>query len=375
MRAVLRRLCEMAIVGGISLLLLEGVLRVHNPVELGLRGTQIVLPVNKHLLFTNPLQTSRLDRVIEVRYNSLGFRGPEPPFDADAAVRVVTIGGSTTHSARQSNGKAWPDLVAAALAIRFPGFWLNNAGMEGHSTFGHRFLLEQAIIPLQPDYALFLVGLNDRGLETERVFDGQARISDNPWHRRLIARSEALSTALMLWRQARAQRVGLMHWEFDLESTPRLDPEREDRASALRPHREFYVKAYRSRLRELVAMCRSAGIEPVLITQPALWGDGVDPSTSIPLSSLDVGGLSGSLAWAILELYNDETRTLAAEQGVFLVDLARELTKDSRYFYDWVHYTNEGAAQIAVIVAQRFGDYLAERSHGSARAPRSSHAH
>jgi hypothetical protein len=34
-----------------------------------------------------------------------------------------------------------------------------------------------------------------------------------------------------------------------------------------------------------------------------------------------------------------------------LVDLARLLPKDSRYYFDWVHYSNEGAQKVADLLS------------------------
>ena len=39
--------------------------------------------------------------------------------------------------------------------------WLNNAGLDGHSTFGHEILLRSHIIKLKPDMIIFLTGIND----------------------------------------------------------------------------------------------------------------------------------------------------------------------------------------------------------------------
>jgi len=73
---------------------------------------------------------------------------------------------------------------------------------------------------------------------------------------------------------------------------------------------------------------------------------------------------NGTLEWRLLELYNDVTRRVAVAQGLLLIDLARELPKDSRLFYDFLHFTNEGAAKVAEIVAQHLVPRLRERVAG-----------
>ena len=98
--------------------------------------------------------------------------------------------------------------------------------------------------------------------------------------------------------------------------------------------------------------CRAHGIEPILVTQPGLYGDGIDPATGMDLSTLQVEGpVNGRLWWSVQELYNDVTRSTAHERGVTLVDAARALPKDSRLYYDFIHFTNEGAAALGAVIA------------------------
>jgi hypothetical protein len=53
-------------------------------------------------------------------------------------------------------------------------------------------------------------------------------------------------------------------------------------------HRDRYIPAYTSRVRELVRRSRANGIEPILITQPVLLGPVVDDVRGVRL---------GDIAW------------------------------------------------------------------------------
>ena len=44
-----------------------------------------------------------------------------------------------------------------------------------------------------------------------------------------------------------------------------------------------------------------------------------------------------------------------------MIDLAHELPKTSRLFYDFVHFNNDGSAAVADIVAARLAPFLAAR--------------
>jgi len=71
--------------------------------------------------------------------------------------------------------------------------------------------------------------------------------------------------------------------------------------------------------------------------------------------------LDGITAWQVLELYNDITREVGREQGVLVIDLAREMPKNSAYYYDLMHFTNAGAARVADLIDARLTPFLAEK--------------
>ena len=116
------------------------------------------------------------------------------------------------------------------------------------------------------------------------------------------------------------------------------------------------------------------GVPRTVFTQPALYGNVVDPETKVFLGTLEVDAeqqLHGGLAWNLLELYNDVVREEGRGSGVLVVDLAAELPKDSRLFYDFVHFNNDGSAAVAKIVAAHLCPYLASRypAHVAAECP------
>jgi hypothetical protein len=49
-------------------------------------------------------------------------------------------------------------------------------------------------------------------------------------------------------------------------------------------------------------------------------------------------------------MYNDVLRKIRSEYKVHVIDLARELPKSSKYFYDLYHYNNAGAEEVAKIL-------------------------
>ena len=343
----------------LSALVAEALLRVRNPIELPVRGKEIVLPVNRRFVWQSP-ENSKLDRTLHLTSNSLGFRGADPPSDFEGALTVVAIGGSTTECKLLDDEKTWCARLEQRLAQSFDRVWLDNAGFDGHSTFGHLILLQQVVMELKPDCALFLVGINDVGRGDLSEYDQGARPENQPWTVRAIASSELLSSLQVLYRTYMAFDLGLCHdVELDLARLSRVDLAAEPVEAVLAEHRERFLEPYEKRLLRIVAACRVAGIEPVLVTQPALFGDAVDAATGIHIGELEVeGGHSASTSWRVLELYNDVTRRVGCDKRVLVIDLAARLAKDSSLYYDWVHYTNHGAERVAEIVAAELAPFL-----------------
>ncbi|HEB89438.1 MAG TPA: SGNH/GDSL hydrolase family protein [Deltaproteobacteria bacterium] len=362
-RRILITLLALGLGGIIALLLLEVGLRIYNPIPRTVRGRSITLPVNRSVIYTNPMKTSKVDRQVTVTRNRLGFRGPDPPDDLDAWLSVIAVGGSTTECRFLSDDRTWPALVAARLDAVYDSVWLNNAGLDGHSTFGHMVLLEQIVLDLHPDYLLLLVGVNDVGRDDLSQFDLSIDPAAQSLRDRFIAASELLSTMQVLYRSLHASRLGLEHLrELDLTTVPRIPVDERAIAAAVRAHRTRFTEPYSKRLTRIVEMSRAAGSEPVLITQPVLWGETVDPTTGIDLGPLAYSGTNGATRWRVLEAYNDVTRRIGAEHGVLVIDAARRMPKDSRLYYDWMHYSNEGAAEMAGIVASELIPWIERRS-------------
>ena len=100
----------------------------------------------------------------------------------------------------------------------------------------------------------------------------------------------------------------------------------------------------------------------MLITQPTLYGPGIDPVTGVDLEKVKLGeNLNGALMYAVMEMYNDTLRQVGAENGVLVIDLAREMPRNSAYYYDYLHYTEAGAAEVAEIIYRDLRPFMAER--------------
>lgn len=341
----------------VGLAILEVLLRIYTPFEMRFKPDRIVLPVNKRYVFSNQEKfPTKLPPTTVHTKNGLGFRGAPPPANLADYLTIITIGGSTTECFYLSDGKTWPDLLGAKLARDFPRVWINNAGLDGATTHRHLILLEDYVVKLKPKLALFLVGINDVGVgdiqdRPDRSLGGRLKSLTN--------KSEVYSLGLNIYRYLVAQKRGLHHVEVDLKGQGSLVVSEEVQRETRRKYQDDSLKYYRARLERLIRVCRTHGIEPVLITQPTLYGPGIDPATGVDLAKIKLGeNLNGALMHAVVELYNDTLRQVGAEEGVPVIDLAREMPRNSAYYYDYLHYTEAGAVEVAEIVSRELRPLL-----------------
>lgn len=337
----------------IVFVLLEIALRIYNPIHLRIKGGKIILPVNQAITIKNSINP-RLDTVIVNRRNSIGFRGPEPPANFDDVLSIITVGGSTTECFFLNDDSTWPARLAKILSKNLNNVWVNNAGLSGHSTFGHQVLLDDHLLKIKPKVILFLTGINDVENDGPSFHD---KLNTKGAYPDLVHyiynNSEVLNIVVNLFRGYRAQKVS--------NTTDEWKPPKQHHELTIDPGKEQeelkkqmrYLKKYSKRIEALADTCVKHGILPVFITQPWLYGKGIDSVTHVNLASYNIGnGRNGRLYWDILQLYNQEVKDVCNKKQIPVIDLASKMPKNSLYYYDGTHYTNEGANEVARLVAE-----------------------
>lgn len=362
--------------------ILEISLRVYNPLGFRIRGDKILLPRNKKEIIYQDKSIEKLDSIVVCTRNSLGFRGEEPPKDFADLLTIVVVGGSTTECLELPDDKTWPALLGNKLKEKFNRLWLNNAGLAGHSTFGHLVLMKDYVAKLHPKIALFFVGINDVGADSPLEYDTRLKqLNFRSMERFLDSManySELFAAAVNLYRyffpKSVIARAYNQMGEKDPRTIAKLEVSEHDRLAIKQKYHLNYINSYEKRLLALVSVCRTNNIEPIFLTQPMLYGNGVDEVTGVNLARIKVtNDMDGETAWEVLELYNDATRLIGQQEGVLVIDAAKELPKNSAYFTDMVHFSKKGAAMLAQIayaqlepyLATRYRNYLAPQSTGA----------
>jgi lysophospholipase L1-like esterase len=349
------------------MIILEVVLRIWHPFKYTVRGNRIILASNIRVKMKNRW-IRKLDDTIYYSRNSIGLRGDEWPADPENYLGIITVGGSTTECKFLSDDKTWPEQLKLDLINEFKHVRLNNAGLDGHSTFGHLILLNDYIVKLHPKYILFLVGTNDVELDRPADLDDQDikgihTHSVKYFFKSLFNYSEAGALLLSLYRNFLAYRKGLVHKERDPGSLRPGTTDSITRKMKL-DLQQSYLGNYSRRLNELATISIDNGIKPVFITQPALFGNVMDSTTHIFMGNRLLDGYDCATVWDVLQLYNDEVRKLR-RAGITVIDLAEAMPKDSKYYYDFMHYTNAGAEKVASILNDSLKPIFREYDSGT----------
>lgn len=354
----------------ITVVALEIILRIFNPFHFRIKGDKIVLDANKQYIFYNST-IPVLEDTIVYTVNSLGFRGPEKKDNGIKQLPLITIGGSTTNCNYLSDSLTWSNKLYNQLGGRF-NIWLNNAGLPGHSTFGHLLLLKDYIIKLKPAVVLFLIGCNDVERDDLNASDKSNMTGKyKTVFTFLSKKSELCNTIANLLRSRRAKIKSLSDTYIDLKGRINDTLALSDQVIEARLKKQStYLEGYKNRVNELVRICKDNNIRPVLVTQPSLFGIGRDGLSGANLELFRISeGMNGLLWWKMQELYNDVTRQVATEQGVLLIDLAKEMPKSSAYFYDIVHFTNAGTGKVSDILYCQLRPWLEKQFEIFLRKP------
>lgn len=325
------------------------------------------------------------------RASSIGLRADELSDDHDLV--VLAVGGSTTECLVLDQSEAWPRRLQDELSADGRTAWVGNAGRSGHSTREHVYQVPVLLDgPQRADVLLVLAGVNDLGLRLGRDddYDPDLLLRDDAddlmiprafssYPRDFAGHVPAYKRTELYTRARRAKNLLASRTGIGTEQGTRgegITRWRENRrnASEIRetlPDLGPALGEFRRNLTRLVRDARQRGVTVVLMTQPTIWradlGDaergrlwwgGVGafqaPGARVPF--YDVQALADGCA-----AYNRVLLDVAEDTGAHGFDLAAAIPKISEVFYDDMHFTEEGARQVAQAVAAELRDHVLGR--------------
>jgi hypothetical protein len=302
---------------------------------------------------------------VNYRRDQYGLRGVHGPINA---VKVVTIGGSTTDQRFITDGETWQDVFHALTGIP-----VANAGVDGLSSSGHVVAVVDWLhrIPnLNPRFYLHYLGVND-ALYVDLLAKNVP--SDNSKLLSLLERQIQTRTLSRTLRARSALVRSYLRLTAWLIGPPTLMSSRWSAETAVPEFkaqvnrdliRDYIDRIYKPNLRRLIALHRQNGEQAVFVSQPAHPGmvKRVGDELFLRTPHLEY--------WAVaLALINDATERVCGEyaNACSFVDLARRLQFDSEDFYDFIHATPAGARRIGTFLAEQLLRHGKLGGHNAAR--------
>ena len=302
--------------------------------------------------------------------NSLGLRSDEIPENAQQ--KVYVLGGSTAIELYLDQHETWSYLIQDRLnqMPRYPRTWVGNLAKSSLATL-HNLMHFKHLLPRLPKADLFinLVGANDLQLalkssylknmtyEQHMSWAFSHRPHNQAWKKlalyhlfeRVSEWQKKSKTGLIQTHNA----DGFITWKQCRQTAPpeKIVHQLPDLSEAL--------INYRENLRELISQAQAYGAPMIFMTQPTLWKNKLNKKE---FSLLLAGGIGPNTEWCIqqgyyspqvlaqgMELFNQTLLEVCQENDIFCIDLASAMAKDARYFYDDMHFSEEGARKVAEV--------------------------
>lgn len=291
-----------------------------------------------------------------LRMDKNGFIYPSEIHE-DPDLKVVFLGGSTTECLLVDEGERFPYLVGRLLESDNIKVNSYNGGVSGNTSMHSLNILINKVIPLHPDIVIMMHNIND--LAT-LVYEG-SYWNNNPTRRlvsitgepgflgSLLSGSKKLLESIfpnLIAKIRSAKNSFIMNYQgINLG-----DEWRHVRNKQLQINTDLIKNQFKKSLLMFVAISRVQGFIPVLMTQVRRSSEQESPETDdFKYSSL-------------FKEFNQIIRNIGDEQNVLVIDLDKFIPHSEQNLYDSMHFTPEGSALVAEIVANSIKENILKAS-------------
>lgn len=320
-----------------------------------LRGDFITLP--QQMNTTIDVRTADLPGMPpglrHITTDEKGFRvNPRIDYRAKHGLRICAIGGSTTEDILLDDESTWTHRVQGGIAKQGKSVEIINTGVSGLRAANHLATLK-VVAQLEPDLVIFLIGANDWAKQIKDRFEHHFW---KPVSLRDSALGMVLDGAVL---SPMRRRITGRTWSDQAHVVDGLEAlTRKEQVSLNRPVTHMFrptevAADYAATLREISSLCKEKRLTCLFMTQPHAYSE----ATPADLRSR----FWMTPPWAtytldfesmvhIASLYNEFLKSFAAEEGHPLCDVAPGMEPSPEFFYDDLHFTDEGARRVASLV-------------------------
>ncbi len=253
------------------------------------------------------------------RTNSLGLRGDGGVVTADN-LRIACFGNSCTFGWRLNENETYPEQLERILSQsdNSRGFYVDNCGIPGYSSFQGWNFMQELIPILKPSYVTICFGWNDHWAAG---FDIEDKKQQSPPQRVLDIQNVASESYVY-----RATKYLLLS---------KSEKAREYTYNRQSPTYRVSLDDYRDNLRSMINYCLNQNIRPIILTAPI---PDIEPGVDTPMEAYHM-------------LYCQIGVFTAAEMNVPVVDAAAMFGEHPEFWddpkKDFIHYNAKGAEFIA----------------------------
>lgn len=338
--------------------------------EINPNHLSFVKPDKRYLVTTDSLDdTSR-----KLETDKDGFIMPSGK-ESDS-IKIIFHGGSTTECIYVQEKLRFPYLVGEKLRqenlSRTIGTW--NAGVSGNNVMHSINILLNKSLPLKPTHAILMHNVNDGAvlLNSENGYFENSPEDQFMSSRTLITKPNSksfLRSYFPLTVTILKKAIGILPSMFTNEISPNEISPKETLAAlkSLKPdeniesRRMSILKSFKAKLDTFVAISRSNGVTPILMTQANRVGLLEDIYHLVPNESVlrfKQYGISYKQFREIYHQMNEAIRESAEENNVLLIDLDRNIPSSKDFIYDMVHLNDRGSILAANIIQSHLSTIL-----------------
>jgi lysophospholipase L1-like esterase len=296
-----------------------------------------------------PAGAVRTGSKIQIKINSLGFRGDEfsrekPP----GTLRIACLGASTTFCAEASgNDGTWPARLQALLQVKHPEFKVEviNAGVSGYVITESVRNLQHRVLPLEPDLVIFYEANNDMALDTR----------DLARRRGIIGEKEGYRSPVSKWISRHS-----LFYDLATKNLAILAGQNDKTVKKLTDLPKDLPNRFVGELEKMHGLLVDRQIPLVLSCFLTKYRR--DQPRDIQIANADVAFYY--MPWMTIDslldgmdLYNEAIIRFAHSRQIPVVADRDSIPADSAHFTDFVHFADAGCEDMA----QRFADFFDEQ--------------
>ncbi len=324
---------------------IELALRVYNPFVNQTKHNKNEPKENLSYLFTQNSSKYLEDTIVHTK-NEQGFRGSN--FKDSASINIICVGGGNTECLYLGDQKHWPFLLQEKLQSNYKNTFVYNAGYEGYKLEEQLNLLKTKLIPLKPSHIILMSGPEEYDYVAPVNYPSISKES-NALSLNFLLKSEIIKTVSSFFpNNSKSNDISdKIIKDYSAIDTLILNENEIIQSIAQETPK---LEKYRTQLSQFQALCQKENIKLIIVSQSILFTEDKDLFSNVNLGQIKTGKLNGKTMALIVKQYNKVAFEVAKKTNTPFITLSSRMPKDSRFYYNGFHFTNEGSEMAAYIL-------------------------